>query len=155
MSEPAFSSFARELVLLHTLAAIVLVGAVTHHAVIALRILRGEQRTRVARVHAATSAAAYAATLLLGALAYPAFRVVRARYLDVHASWASSLFELKEDLAAVGAVAALGAWLLARVIDARHDRELLPGYVALALIATGTVWFDVTSGLLVTMVKSV
>lgn len=150
------ASMARELVILHTLVAIVLVGAVSHHAIVALRFLRGEYRVRLARIYAATTAVTYLATLALGALAYPTFRVdVRAGYLDAHAPWASWLFERKEDLATLGVPAVIGVWLLARALEPRQDRLLLPGYVALVLLTTGIVWFDLTAGLLITMVKGV
>jgi MFS family permease len=149
-------SYARLLVLLHAAAAIVLVGASTHHSLIVLGYLRGRFKRRLGRIYAATVAAAYAATFALGLLAYPAFRYhVRGLYLDRHAPWASNLFDVKENFAAIGLPLVLGALLLSRVMDPKTDRGMLVGYAVMVFLSTAIIWFGVISGLLITMVKGV
>jgi len=142
-------------VLLHALLAIVLVGAATHHALVALGFLRGEFRTRLSRTYAATTALTYLASVALGALSYPTFRTHVRAYLDAANPWAARLFEMKEDLATIGVPLVIGTWILSRVIDPREDRLLLPGYVAMVLATTAIVWFNVTAGLMITMIKGV
>jgi hypothetical protein len=91
----------------------VLVGASTHHAVIAVGYLRGSFEVRLARIYAATVAVAWLVTFVLGVLAYPTFRYgVRARYLDRYEPWASNLFDIEEHCAALGLPVVLGVFLL-------------------------------------------
>lgn len=152
----AFESAARLLVVLHAIAAIVLLGASTHHAVIAIGYLRGRYRVRLGRIYAATIAASYAVTFVLGLLAYPAFRYhVRALYLDRYEVWAANLFDTKENIAALGLPLVLCAFVLSRVMDPKEDAALARGYAAFVLLAAAIVWFSVISGLVVTMVRGV
>jgi len=150
------SGLARLLVLVHAVAAIVLVGAATHHALVAIGYLRGVFRVRLARIYAATVAVTWLATFALGLLSYPTFRYsTRALYLDRYEPWASNLFDLKEHTAALGIPLVLGAFALSRVIDPKQDRSLARAYVALVMLVVVIVWFDVLSGLLITMAKGV
>jgi hypothetical protein len=149
-------TFARVLVLLHAGAAIVLVGATTHHAMIAVGYLRGAFKVRLARIYAATVAVTWLLTFGLGLLAYPTFRCeVRALYLDQHEAWASNLFDIKEHTAALGIPLVIGAFLLSRVLDPKQDRALARAYAAMVIFVAAIVWFDLFSGLLITMVKGV
>jgi hypothetical protein len=152
----AWEPQAKLLLLLHAASAIVLVGASTHHFLIALGYLRRNFKVRLARIYAATVAIAYAATFLCGALAYPSFRyLVRGLYLDRYAVWASNLFDVKENLAALGLPMAIGAFLLSRTLNPALDRQARFGYATLVFTQTAIVWFNVVSGLLITMVRSV
>ena len=93
---------------------------------------------------------------MLGALAYPTFRYhVRGLYLDRHAVWASNLFEMKENLAVVGLPLAVGALLMSRVMNPAQDRHARVRYAAMVFLQTAIVWFNVVSGLLITMVRGV
>jgi predicted anti-sigma-YlaC factor YlaD len=148
--------FARFVVVLHALAAIVLVGAATHHALVAVGFLRGVFKLRLARIYAATVAAAWLITFALGLLAYPTFRyAVRALYMDRCEPWASNLFDVKEYLAAIGIPIVLGVFAMSRVFEPKTDRGLARVYAALTVLVAGIVWFDVISGLVITMVKGV
>jgi hypothetical protein len=156
MPAPFLSSLARLLVVLHAAAAITLVGAATHHALIALGYLRGVFKIRLARVYAATVAVTWLVTFALGLLSYPTFRIAaRALYLDRHEPWASWLFELKEHSAALGIPLVLGALALSRTFDPKQDRVLARAYAAIALFTAAIVWFDVFSGLAITLAKGV
>jgi hypothetical protein len=153
MSPAAVTPIARGLVLLHAVGALILVGAATHHALVALGYLRGSFRARLGRIYAATIAVTYAATLTLGAWAYPTYRVHARPLLEASAPWAATLFEIKEDVATLTLPLAITTWLLSRTMDPREDGHLVPPYVVMVLLTTGAIWFELTSGLLITMVK--
>jgi hypothetical protein len=152
----AFESAARFLVVLHAMAAIVLVGASTHHALIAIGYLRGRYKVRLGRIYAATIAIAYGVTFVLGLLAYPTFRYhVRALYLDRYDVWASNLFDTKENFAALGIPLVVCAFVMSRVMDPKEDTALARAYAAFVILAAVIVWFGVISGLLITMTRGV
>jgi hypothetical protein len=152
----AFESAARLLVLLHAMAAIVLVGASTHHALIAIGYLRGKYKVRLGRIYAATIAVTYGITFVLGLLAYPTFRYrVRALYFDRYEVWASNLFDTKENFAALGIPLVVCAFVMSRVMDPKEDIALARAYLAFVLLTAAIVWFDVISGLVITMTRGV
>jgi hypothetical protein len=152
----AFESAARLLVVLHAMAAIVLVGASTHHALIAIGYLRGRYKVRLGRIYGATVAIAYAVTVGLGLLAYPTFRYhVRALYLDRYEVWASNLFDTKENFAVLGLPLVVCAFVMSRVMDPKEDVALARAYAAFVILAAAIVWFGVISGLVITMTRGV
>src|SRR5580698_8688699 len=152
MPELFLAGLARLLVVVHAAAAIVLVGATTHHALVALGYLRGVFKVRLGRIYAATIAVTWMITFGLGLLAYPTFRyTVRALYLDRYEPWASDLFDMKEHAAALGIPLALGAFALSRVLEPKTDRSITRLYAAIATLLAAIVWFDVIAGLLITM----
>jgi hypothetical protein len=146
VGHPVFAGLARELVLVHALAAIVLMGATTHHALVAIGYLRGSFRVRLGRVYATTTLVTYAIVMALGAASYPSFRV---------RGPAPAMFEIKEDLATLAIPAVIAVWWWSRTLDPARERRFLPGYLAMVLFTTGAVWFNVTAGLLVTMARGV
>ncbi len=153
----AFAEMARLLVVLHAGAAIVLIGAVTHHAIVAVGYLRGRHnKIRLGKIYAATVAITYVITFVFGLLAYPAFRYhVRGLYLDRYEPWASDLFEYKENFAALGLPAVIAILVMSRAMNPTEDRALIAPYVALSILVTAIVWFDVITGLVITMTKGV
>lgn len=152
----AFDGAARLLVILHAMAAIVLVGSSTHHALIAFGYLRGRYKVRLGRIYAATVAVTYGITFVLGLLAYPTFRYhVRALYFDRYEVWASNLFDTKENFAALGLPLVIGAFVLSRVMEPKEDQGLARAYAAFVILAAAIVWFDVISGLAITMTRGV
>ncbi len=154
--EIAFDGAARLLVVLHAMAAIVLVGASTHHALIAVGYLRGRYKVRLARIYAATVAVAYGITFVLGLLAYPSFRYhVRGLYLDRHEVWASNLFDTKENFAALGLPLVIAAFVMSRAMQPQEDQGLVRAYAAFVILAAVIVWFNVISGLAITMARGV
>jgi hypothetical protein len=147
---------ARLAVVLHALAAIVLIGATTHHWLIAIGYARGRSAIRLGRIYAATGLVAYLATFAAGLVAYPAFRYhVRALYLDRYEPWASNLFDIKENFAALGLPLVIATFVLSRIMDPRTDRGLVVGYVAMVSLTAFIVWFAVIGGLVVTMTRGV
>lgn len=158
MTEPItfLEPYARLLVVLHAAASIVLIGACTHHAIITWGYLRTVYKTRLGRVYAATTAVLYALTWILGALAYPTFRYhVRALFLDRYEPWASNLFDMKEHFASIGLPLVLGLYVLSRVMNPKEDRTLLFTYAVMVFGVAAIVWFNVISGLVITLEKGV
>lgn len=157
MEQPiVLQGVARLLVVLHTAGAIVLIGSTTHHAIITWGYLRGRAMTRLGRIYAATSAAAYLLTFLLGALSYPTYRYyTRALYFDRYAPWATTLFDVKEHFASLGLPLVLGALWLSRGLEPRRDRAVLPVYAVLVVGTAAIVWFNLFSGLVVVLEKGV
>jgi hypothetical protein len=154
--EIVFHSAARLLVVLHAVAAIVLIGATTHHALIALGYVRGRAKVRLGRIYATTSAVAYAVTFGIGLWAYPTFRYhVRTLFLDRFEPWASNLFEAKENVAALGLPLVVMMLVISRSFDVKEDRLLVRMYAACALLVAAIVWFDVLTGIVITMTKGV
>jgi hypothetical protein len=147
---------ARLLVVLHALAAIVLIGSTTHHWLISVGYLRGSHKVRLARIYALVGLCAYGVTFGLGLLAYPTFRYhVRGLYLDRHAPWASNLFDMKENFAALGLPLVIATFVLSRILQPKDDRALIYGYVALVTLTALIVWFSVVGGIVVTMTRGV
>jgi hypothetical protein len=156
VNQTVLFSAAKLLVLLHAAAAIVLIGSSTHNFLVTLGYLRGAYNVRLGRIYAATVAVAYGVTFVLGALAYPTYRYyVRGLYFDRYAIWASNLFDMKENFASIGLPLVLGAFLLSRVMDPKEDGQLLPGYAVMVGLTSLIVWFNVISGLLITMTRGV
>jgi len=154
MDRIAFAGAARALLLLHAAAAVVLVGSSTHHLLIVASWLRGRPRRRLLRVYAAVQGVAFAATFSLGAFAYPAYRYfVRGLYFDRYAPWASNLFDMKENWAALGIPLVAALAILSRFVDDEKE-PLGPAYALLAFLSTAIVWFSTVSGLIVTMERA-
>ena len=132
-------SCATLLIIAHAAAAIVLIGASTHNAIVALQLLRGRYNARLGRIYGTVVAISYGVTFALGAITYPAFRVlVRGGYLDEHA------------LAIACAV-----FVMSRVVTSKNDRCFVIATIAFAVAIAAIVWFNLFSGLWITMVRSV
>lgn len=137
------------LLVVHALLAIALLGATTHDAILVIGFLRGRfGRARLERLYVRIQLVAYLATFLVGSVIYPAYRIyVRAAVFDRWAPWASNLFDVKENFAALGlAVTIAYAWLRGRFEPAR-DAAWGPLYAVLGLTVAALVWFQVVAGL--------
>jgi hypothetical protein len=156
MPDILLDSFARVLVLLHALGAIVLVGSTTHHALIARGYARGEAKLRLGKIYAVTMAVTYVITFAFGLLAYPTYRYhVRGLYLDRYERWASNLFDIKENFAALGLPVVIALLVMSRTMNPKEERSLVTGYVVLSFLLMSIVWFDVITGLMITMTRGV
>jgi hypothetical protein len=152
----AFGGIAQALVLLHAVAGLALCGAATHHVVVAVGYLRGMYRVRLARIYALVTACCYGAVFLLGAGAYPSYRYfVRGLYFDRHLVWASNLFDIKENYAALGLPFVAALLLLSRSYDPPRDKDLAAPYATLTAIVAAIVWLAGLAGLIITMQRSV
>ncbi len=148
---------ARALLVLHALVALALGGASTHLALVALRLLRGRPGlTRLARIYAQVVGATFVAAFALGLLLYPTFRYhVRGLFLDRHEPWASNLFDMKENLAALGLPTALGLFFLGRRLTPDGEPGPVRWFAFAALWTWLTVALAIVFGLVVTSVKGV
>jgi len=141
------------LLIAHGLAAGVLVGALTHLALNVRKARRGKGNPRLLRLYPQVALGAWAVVFALGALLYPSYRIrVRAEYFDAHLPWASALFDLKENLAALLCPLLVAAWWLGR--HPGHAARSA-GFAGCAYAAAATVWFNVVSGMLLTSLRSV
>lgn len=150
-------ALARPLLLLHALIAVGLGGASTHLALVSIRMLRGNLSLgRLARVYAQVIGATYVAAFAAGLLMYPQYRyVVRALYLDRYEPWASNLFDIKENLAAMGLPLALGLFALGRRFEPTREPALVKWMAFMACAVWVLVVVTALSGFLVTDVKGV
>ena len=159
----ALQGAAQLLVLLHGLVGMALCGACTHHVIVAVGYLRRPsagtgllRRVGLAKLYAWVTAGCYLATFVLGLLAYPTYRYfVRGLYFDWHQVWASNLFDIKENFAALGLPMALALLVMSRSLDPESDRTLVGPYVALVIAVAAVAWFAALSGLLLTLQRGV
>jgi hypothetical protein len=147
----------RVLLVLHAASAVVLIGAATHHALQMRHYLRGNfGRSPLEKIYAQVIAVSFPLTFALGAILYPSYRYhVRGLYLDRYAPWAARLFDVKEMLATLTLLIAIGLGGLARTLRPREQREFIPIYVAMSLIVCVVVWIDAIAGVLVTSVRGI
>ncbi len=152
----AFSGIAQPLVLLHAVVGLALCGATTPHVGVAWGYLSGVYRWKLARIYAVVTACCYAATFILGMMAYPSYRYfVRGLYFDRHVVWASNLFDIKENFAALGLPLALSVLLLSRRFRPDQDGEFVRPYLALVSAVWFLSWFPAIAGLIITMQRGV
>lgn len=138
------------LLILHGLAGVALLGALTHQAVSS--VLPGKAgggfAKRYARVNARafTNAVivAYLITFALGAIIYPAYRLeTRVAFEQMYLAWAVGIFELKEHWGAIG-LALLPLYHILWMRSAEVDNR--PGRVTVTFALTFIVWFDFVVG---------
>ena len=143
------------MLVLHALVGFGLLGSSTHLAVSSVQLLRGSARAvSMVRLQAQVVPALLAVAMTLGLLMYPHYRVhVRGLFLDRSAPWASNLFDIKENFAALAVPLAACAFAVGR--SAGPGRPLL----ALLVVCTVALWalvaFVAVSGLIITSVKGV
>ena len=157
MPQVFLDGFAKPLLVLHALAGFALLGACTHQAVVGVGLLQGRVHlTRLARVYATVVGPLFAGSFGLGLLMYPHYRYhVRALFLDRHAVWASNLFDMKENLLALGLPLAVGLFAVGRRLEPGADRALITFQASAAISLWALVAFGVVSGLVVTSVRGV
>ncbi|MBK7865395.1 MAG: hypothetical protein IPJ65_43720 [Archangiaceae bacterium] len=150
-----FSS-ARSMLVLHALVSVALAGASTHLALVGLRLWRGERGlTRLARIYAQVVAATFVGAFALGLLIYPTFRYhVRGVFFDRHEPWASNLFDMKENVAALGLPCAIALFFIGRRLEPDRDPEIFRWFALASVWTWLTIAFTIVSGLVVTSVKS-
>ena len=153
---PVFLDWAEKpLLVVHTLVGFALLGALTHLALVAVGELRGGRRARLVRIYAQVVGATFAVAFAIGLLMYPGFRYqVRGLYLDRYAPWASNLFDMKENLLALGLPLSVLLFFLGRRYDTGQE-SLRPLLATSALLLWGVVVFGVVAGVLVTSVRGV
>jgi hypothetical protein len=147
----------RLLLVLHALGGFALCGACTHQALVGIGLLRGRFHLgRLARVYAQVIGLTFVGTFGVGLLMYPHFRYhVRGLFLDRYEPWASNLFDMKENLLALGLPLAVSLFFVGRRFDPKAERGLVPFFAVLSLALWALVAFGVVSGIIVTSVRGV
>ncbi len=156
MSEIAFESWARPLALAHALAAIVLVGALTHGSVFLFLSTRKAREGNVRRAARfwPVILPALLLTLLSGSLAYPTYRIrTRAEFLDQHHPLAAHFFDLKENYAAIVMVLVIACWVLRREPSGSPAKTFL--HDPIYYTATSLAWISLVCGLWVTLHRGI
>ena len=146
----------QRLTVLHALASMVLLGVVTHQAVVAIRAWQGRLNPRLVRVYGLVGVLAGAVTVALGAAVYPSYRYyVRGLYLDHCAVASSKLFDMKEDFAVFALLLTVLVWFVGRGLERQSPREQFQIFACGSLALAGLVWFNALSGLLITLTRGV
>lgn len=135
------------LLILHGLAAVVLLGGLTHQVAASVPVGRSvtgflsRYRAVDGSVMANAIVLAYLVTFILGTLIYPTYRLdVRIALVEMRLPWAIGLFEIKEHWAAIG-LASLPLYRhLWRSGEAPAGRSMLTALLALV------VWFNFVVG---------
>jgi hypothetical protein len=153
------SGAARAFLVLHALCALAMGGAATHLFLVTIGIQRADRvyasKVRLTRIYAQVTGWLFSGTMIVGAVVYPTYRYfVRGLYLDRYAPWASNLFDFKENIAAAALPFAIGLILLGRRFDGA-DREVRMTVAACAVVVFAVVAFDIISGLVIVVVRSV
>jgi hypothetical protein len=156
--EVALQWAARPLLLLHAVVGMAGVGACTHLVIVAWRLRRSPEPRLggLARLYAQVIGATYAAAFAFGLMLYPHYRYhVRGLYLDRYEPWASNLFDIKENVAALGVPLALALFFVGRRLRPEEDRALLGWLLYLAIALWASALTASLLGLLVTSVRGV
>lgn len=139
------------LLILHGLAGVALLGALTHQSVSVLATGRGARSSFFSRylrvdprAFTVTVVVLFALSVVLGAVIYPTYRVdVRIPFEEMALGWAIGLFEMKEHAGGIG----LGLLPLYFVLwrgefadSHRLDRKVI------TLLLAAMVWFDFIVG---------
>ena len=146
------------LLLLHTAAAMVCLGSITHNLVMIVGYWRGKfRRIQLEKLYVKVSFIAFICTYLLGGIGlYPPFRYrVRHLYFDSSLRWATGLFEIKEHWASLALVLFIVYYLLSRSIQPSPDNPLLKIYISLGILLSTIIWFSAIVGFLLVSYKSV
>lgn len=153
-----FESFAKTLLILHTIFAVVLVGAMTHNFFLMINYFRGNiNRLRLHNRYVLYGFVSFIFTYLFtGVLIYPTFRVrVRYDYLDKSLPWVTGLFEIKEHWLSVALVIFIAYYLLNRFLDLRRDRHLVKMYSILGIILSIIIWYATVASFIIGSYKSI
>lgn len=158
-SSIAFESFAKVLLVLHAVFAIVLVGSAGHLGWECFHYLRGRTRNVwLGTVHARLGFVLYALVFALGLSAYPTYRVrVRHDVFDRSMPWATNLFDTKEMFGAFGMAAFLALFVMSFAVRPREesDRAMVLPFALLGLLVSFVVGFDTVVGILLVTFRSI
>lgn len=176
---------ARPLLLVHTVAAGVLLGSATHHVIGCRHYLRGRfPRVALEKTWAHVAAIAYLVTFAIGLCQYPTYKVrVRAEYFDAPVTveaelalrreaatqagspaparrerdlgWVARLFDIKEHWAALGAAAALALLVMARRAHPSVEPGYAAAYLGLSAFLCSAAWMSALTGLLTASYRAI
>ena len=155
------------LLILHGLAAVVLLGGLTHQAVAAIwparkgagkhanAAIANSFRAVNARLYTNTNVVLYVVTFVLGGLIYPAYRVAVRTWIENARLWSiSGRFEIKEQFLAIGLGMLPLYWLLWRhQPDQPPDPQFASARAWVTGILCGVVWYSFLAGHIVNNVR--
>jgi hypothetical protein len=152
------NSLTAGLLILHSLLAVALLGAITHQA-IALKFGPDPAKVSFAARYRSVDASAYAGAIvllftagtLLGALLYPSYRLTVRPVLELHGLRAANgAFEIKEHLSALGLLLLPAYWVCWRKpLGAEHATAR----AALTWLLAAIVWWNFIVGDLLTNIR--
>lgn len=150
-------ALARPLLVVHAVLAAATAGAVTHDLVfLRLALRRGGRFVQVHRLFTHLSLLLAGATMLVGSVVYPTYRIrVRAEVLEEAHPAVPFVFDLKENLGTLVLAVLLAYVFLLRRQGLVEDRWLRATYGLFSWTAFLLVWFNLVCGLAVVMVRSV
>jgi hypothetical protein len=155
------------MLILHGLAAVVLLGGLTHQALAAIWPVRkgtgaggggalaNSFRGVNARLYTNTNIVLYLVTFILGGLIYPAYRLAVRTWIENARLWSiSGMFEVKEQFLTIGLGMLPLYWLLWRT---PADQPLDPQFASARAWVTGilcvVVWYSFVAGHIVNNVR--
>jgi hypothetical protein len=143
------------LLVVHVLVCFTLVGSITHNLIYALGYVRGKfQRQSSEQRSLKIAAISYALVYFIGMIIYPAFRVyIRGEYFDTDLRWATGIFEIKEHWASIGLVLFAACWFLRKSFVPEQEKAKLWLYVPMCVIINIVIWYNIVSGLVLTLQK--
>jgi hypothetical protein len=146
------------LLLLHSLLAVTLLGAITHQA-IALKFgldsakvsFAARYRSVDASVYAGAIVLLFAADTVIGAALYPSYRMIVRPVLELNSLRAANgAFEIKEHLSALGVLMLPAYWAAWRK---PLGTESATARMALTLVLAAIVWWNFVTGDVLTNIK--
>lgn len=142
------------LILAHLFLTFVLVGSLTHNLLVVAGYLRGKfGRMKLELKYAKYSFWSYLIIYIVGALAYPAFRVYIRGHFDPNLPWATGLFEVKEHWGSIGLALLSFYYLLRKNFKPNEEKEKLLLYAGLCLLINIIVWYKVVVGCYLSLLK--
>ena len=148
-------NFYEVLLLVHLLAAFVLVGSMTHNLLIVIGYIRGKfGRQKLEWFYVRVSLWAYIIVYVLGALIYPAYGArIRQPYFDQQLRWATGLFEVKEHWGSIGLAMLMVYYFLRKHFKPAEEKDKLFLYIPLCLLLNVILWYKVITGCYLTLLK--
>jgi len=146
------------LLILHSLLAVALLGAITHQAV-AVKLGPVPAKASFAARYRSVDASAYAGAIVLlfavgtaiGALLYPSYRTIARPVLELNGLRAANgAFEIKEHLSALGVLMLPAYWAAWR---RPLDAEYATARAALTWLLAAIVWWNFVVGDVLTNIK--
>lgn len=152
----AFEGAASWLLAIHAVLAAALVFACAWEVALAWQLFRNRGDPDRLRLWAQLVGVLFMLSFGVGSILYPTYRVrVRRDWLDLYAAWAVNLFDVKEDLVALGLPLAIVLFAFARFGPKVIEREGRQLYLFASVAVLVLVLVSALSALVVTRVRGV
>lgn len=155
----AFENISVALLVAHFIAAVVLVGSCTHHAVTLFILLtrkRPSSEWRREKLFNSIVFYSFIVCFIIGSILYPAFRVyVRADYFDQSLKWATGLFEIKEHLLSAALLMTVVSFVLRKNFAMKKETGPRALYAFCVFAVWAIVMFSTITSVVLVAMKSV